>query len=200
MSPASACAFSSLRRRPARSTASGVLPALQRVTRAPPAERPLCRSTTESREREMRKPARRSISSARRGSVQFGRSATGAASTSSATSSARSALVGAGPGGGRVRSAATPCRMNALRHSRTVSSRTPKARAMPGLVQPESVSRIARARSASPRSRDRARPARARLWSSSATTGDLPAMPRTPAQIGAGNHPPHPLASPVKPA
>ena len=69
----------------------GVLPTLQRVTRAPPAERPLCRSTTESREREMRKPARRSISSARRGRVQFGRSATGAASTSSATSSARSA-------------------------------------------------------------------------------------------------------------
>src|SRR4029453_19168870 len=71
-----------------------------------------------------------------------------------------------------------------------VSSRTPKAAAMSGLVQPESVSRMARARSASARSRDRPSSAKARLCSSFAETGDLPAMIRTPAQIGAGNHRP----------
>ena len=78
----------------------------------------------------MRRPERRSIASAKRGRVQCGRSDTGAASTASTTSNARSALVGAGPGGTRFRSAATPPCMNALRHSRTVSSRTPKAAAM----------------------------------------------------------------------
>ena len=113
---------------------------------------------------------------------------------------AASALRGAGPGGMRVRSAATPPREKAPRHSRTVSSRTPNASAIRPLVQPASVSRIARARSASPRSCDRARSAKTRFCSSSATTGDLPAMIPTPSQIGAGSHPPHPLASPGKPA
>ena len=89
---------------------------------------------------------------------------------------------------------------NALRHSRTVSSRTPKAAAMSGLGQPESVSRMARARSASARSRDRPSSTKARLCSSFAETGDLPAMIRTPAQIGAGNHRPRSLARPGKPA
>ena len=54
-----------------------ILAAFQRVAGSPPAKAPFFRSTTESREREMRTPARVSISSARRGSVQFGRSATG---------------------------------------------------------------------------------------------------------------------------
>ena len=159
----------------------GILPALQRVARPPPAESPLCRSTTESREREMRRPERFSISTASRGSVQFGRSATGAASSSSATASARSALSGAGPGGTRFRSASTPPCMNVLRHSRAVSSRTPKAAAMSGLVQPARVSRMARARSASARSRERPSSTKARLCSPFAETGDLPAMIRTPA-------------------
>src|SRR3954464_13534931 len=76
----------------------GVLPTFQCVAGSPPAKAPFFRSTTESREREMRTPARVSISSARRGSVQFGRSATGPDRTSSATARARSALTGAGPG------------------------------------------------------------------------------------------------------
>ena len=148
----------------------------------------------------MRKPARFSISPASRGRVQFGRSATGAARSSSATASARSALLGTGPGGTRARSASTPPAMKALRHSRTVSSRTPKAAAISGLVQPDRVRRTARARSASPRSRDRPSSARASFCSSSANTGDLPAMLRIPAQIGAGDHRPLPLARPGNPA
>src|SRR3954465_110226 len=43
----------------------GVLPPLQRVAGSPPAEAPFFLSTTDSREREMRTPARVSISSAR---------------------------------------------------------------------------------------------------------------------------------------
>src|SRR5215210_8170646 len=76
----------------------GVLPTFQRVAGTPPAEAPFFLSTTDSREGEMRTPARISISSANRGSVQFGRSATGPDRTSSATANARSALTGAGPG------------------------------------------------------------------------------------------------------
>src|SRR5215211_7190817 len=68
-----------------------ILTSLQRVAGPSPAEIPFWRSTTDSREGEMRRPARLSISSARRGSVQFGRSPTGLDKTSSATASARSA-------------------------------------------------------------------------------------------------------------
>src|SRR3954470_1007498 len=141
----------------------GVLPTFQCVAGSPPAKAPFFRSTTESREREMRTPARVSISSARRGSVQFGRSATGPDRTSSATARARSALTGAGPGATAVFRASMPPVMKALRQKRTVSSRTPKASAIWPLVQPDRVSKIARARSASPRSRERLSAIRARL-------------------------------------
>src|SRR5215211_3601750 len=153
-----------------------ILAALQRVAGPSPAESPFWRSTTDSREGEIRTPERVSISSARRGSVQFGRSATGADRTSSATASARSALTGVGPGATDVFSASIPPVMKALRQKRTVSSRTPNASAIWPLVQPDRVSRMARARSASPRSRDRLRAISADLCSSSTVTGDLPAM------------------------
>src|ERR687889_1243105 len=173
-----------------------VLAALQGMARPAPAEIPFWRSTTESREREMRTPERFSISSARRGSVQFGRSATGPERTSSATASARSALTGFGPGATDVFSASTPPLMKALRQNRTVSSRTPKASAICPLVQPERVSKIARARSASPRSRERLSAIRARLCSSVAATGDLPAMIPISGPIKHRDHGPHALASP----
>src|SRR3982751_3403845 len=178
----------------------GVLPTFQRVAGSPPAEAPFFLSTTDSREREMRTPARVSISSAKRGSVQFGRSATGPDRTSSAIASARSALTGAGPGAIAVFSASSPPLMKALRQKRTVSSRTPKAWAIWPLVQPDRVSKIARARSASPRSREWLRATSADLCSASALTGDLPAMIPVPKQIKPWNHGPHPLASPSTPA
>src|SRR4051794_28220881 len=129
-----------------------ILAALQRVAGPSPAEIPFWRSTTDSREGEMRTPERVSISSAKRGSVQFGRSATGQDRTSSATASAHAALPGAGPGAPDVFSASIPPVLTVLRQKRTVSSRTPKASAIWPLVQPKRVSTIARARSASPRS------------------------------------------------
>lgn len=82
-----------------------VLATSQRGAGPSPAEIPFWRSTTDSREREMRTPERFSIASARRGSVQFGRSATGPDRTSSATANAHSALTGAGPGATDVVSA-----------------------------------------------------------------------------------------------
>src|SRR3954464_9415985 len=177
-----------------------ILAALQRVAGSPPAEAPFFLSTTDSREREMRTPERVSISSAKRGSVQFGRSATGPDRTSSATASARSALTGAGPGAIDVFSASIPPVMKALRQTRTVSSRTLNASAIWLLVQPERVSTIARARSASPRSRERLSAIRARLWPSVAARGDLPAMIPISDQINRRNHGPHPWASPSTPA
>jgi len=73
-------------------------------------------------------------------------------------------------------SASTPPRAKSMRQSRTVSSRTPKASAMRGLVQPDSVNKIARARSASPRSRELANVRSASRCSSSAVARDLPTM------------------------
>ena len=66
--------------------------------------------------------------------------------------------------------------MKALRQTRTVSSRTPKASAICPRVQPDRVSKIARARSASPRSREWLRASSPCLCPSSTVIGDLPAM------------------------
>ena len=107
-----------------------VLATSQRMAGPSPAEIPFWRSTTDSREREMRTPERFSIASARRGSVQFGRSATGPDRTSSATASAHSALTGAGPSATDFFNASTPPVIKVLRQNRTVSSRTPKASAI----------------------------------------------------------------------
>ena len=61
------------------------LTALQRVPWPPEAEPPFLRSTLESCEREMLRPSRRAISSARRDNVQFRRSSTGADRSGAAT-------------------------------------------------------------------------------------------------------------------
>src|SRR4051794_14089156 len=86
----------------------GVLPTFQRVAGSPPAEAPFFLSTTDSREREMRTPARVSISSANRGSVQLGRAATGPDRTSPATAKARPALTRAWPRATHVLLAPSP--------------------------------------------------------------------------------------------
>src|SRR5271165_5243079 len=161
----------------------GVLAALQGVARPTPAEF-FFRSTLDRRDLEMVTPSRASISPMRRASVQLRRSATGASSNGAATLRAASALIGAGPGAGLVSSASTPARAKSLRHRRTVSSRTPNASAMRGLVQPDSVSNKARARSASPRSRDAASLRNPAFCSALAATGDLPAMSH-PSRINA---------------
>jgi hypothetical protein len=125
----------------------------------------------------MRTPSRASISTRRRGIVQFGRLATGSSSNGTTTRKAVSLFTGDGPGATLAFNASVPPRLKSLRQSRTVSSRTLNASAMLGLVQPESVSRMARALSASPRSREPARAVRAARWSSLAEIGDLPLTP-----------------------
>ena len=80
-------------------------------------------------------------------------------------------------GGGSRGHRIEPPPLRSLRYSRTVSSRTLNASVMCGLVQPESVSRMARTLSASSRSRQPGKALRAERWSSLAETRDLPPMP-----------------------
>src|SRR4051794_9725213 len=178
----------------------GVLSALQRVPGAAPAEIPFLRSTTESREREIRRPARCSISPAKRRNAQFVRFVTGADKTSSATANAALALMGDAPGGLSPRSPATPSCMTLIRHRRTVSSRTPKASPIRPLDQPARVSKTARARSASPRSCERANCCNC-AWLSAVTATVLrPTIGASSNLIAGQNHPSLPLASHPKPA
>jgi hypothetical protein len=115
------------------------------------------RITTLSRDFEMRSPVRFSISSAKRGSVQFGRSDTPGANSASITDKAACALTGAGPGALRARSPDTPSRPKIQRQWRTLSGWTQNAPGIRSLVHPSSDSRMARARSASSRSHDPAK-------------------------------------------
>jgi hypothetical protein len=70
-------------------------------------------------------------------------------------------FTGGGPGATVAFNGSVPLLAKSLGNSRTVSSRTRKAAAMRELVQPASVSRTARTRSASPRSRTPARAVKA---------------------------------------
>ena len=137
------------------------------------------RNALDSCERLMRTPSRASISARSRGIVQLRRSATGCSSNGVATRNAVSLFTGIGPGATLAFSAAISPPAKSLRQSRTVSSRTPNASAMCGLVQPASVNSTARALSASPRSREPASVVRAARCSSVAVSGDFPAMSYT---------------------
>ena len=126
------------------------------------------------------------------GIVQLRRSATGSSSNGVTTRKAASLFTGGGPGAMLVFSAATPPAEGSLRRRRTVSSRTPNASAILELVQPASVKSTARARSASPRSRESPRAKRPASCSSLAVTGDFPAMPST-LRINTGRKPQKPI-------
>ena len=165
---------------------AGGLSSLQRVPGPPPTEL-FFRNALDNCDRLMRTPSRASISARRRAIVQFGLSATGSSSKGVTTRSAVSLFTGGGPGAMLAFNASTPPRPKSLRHSRTVSSRTPNASAICGLLQPDRVSSTARARSASPRSRDPARAVKATRCSSLATIGDLPPMHRPPESETAAN-------------
>src|SRR5271165_1275700 len=178
---------------------AGDLPPFQRVPGPPPAEL-FFRNALDNCDRLMLTPSRVSISARRRAIVQFGRSATGSSSKGVTMRNAAALFTGGGPGATLAFNASTPPLPKSLRHSRTVSSRTPKASAIRGLVQPESVSSTARARSASPRSRDPARAARATRCSSLATIGDLSPMPSSPESRMAANRKTCPLVNQLESA
>src|SRR5580704_2067095 len=154
---------------------AGDLASLQRVPRSPPTEL-FFRNALDSCERLMRTPSRASISARRRGIVQLRRSATACSNKGVTTRNAVSLFTGAGPGATLAFSASMPPPAKSLRHRRTVSSRTPNAAAIRGLVQPVSVSSTARALSASPRSCEQASVANAAHCSPVAVSGDFPAM------------------------
>jgi hypothetical protein len=178
---------------------AGDLATFQGVPRPPPAE-VFFRSVLDNCDLPIRTPSRASISPIRRAIVQLRRLATGASKRGVTTRSAASLFTGAGPGATLAFSASTPPSAKSQRHRRTVSSRTPKASAMRGLVQPKSVSNIARARSASPRSRECANARSAARCSPSAVIGDLPTMPRLRESTQRRNHTPHSLATPAESA
>ena len=170
------------------------LTSLQRVPGPPPTEL-FFRNALDSCARLMLRPSRASISARRRGIVQLGRSATGSCSNGVTTRKAVALFTAGGPAATLARSASTPPAAKSLRHRRTVSSRTPNASAILGLVQPASVSSTARARSASPRSREPARTPSAARCSSLAVTGDLPAMPHTRESVSPLNCKTYPLVN-----
>ena len=68
------------------------------------------------------------------------------------------------------------------------------------LVQPAIVSRTARARSASPHSREPAKAANSACWSVVAKRGDLPLMPAVRESRRSGNQTHHTLVNPQIPA
>jgi len=139
---------------------AGGLASLQRVPGPPPTEL-FFRNALDNCDRLMRTPSRASISARRRAIVQFVLSATGSSNNGVTTRNAIALFTGSGPGATRAFKASTPPRAKSPRQRRTVSSRTPNASAIRALVQPDSVNRMARALSASPRSRDAARADRA---------------------------------------
>ncbi len=165
---------------------AGALAAFQRVAGPPPAEF-FFRSALDSCDLPILTPSRASISAMRRGMVQLG----GRRREFRAEARRHAPRLRSLPVTGRAqRSPSTP------RHRRArtrcakdaVSSRTLKASAMRGLVHPDNVSNIARARSASPRSREWANVSSAlRCWSP-AVTRDLPATPRLRESTRRSNH------------
>jgi hypothetical protein len=167
--------FAQLQAQPDPFDLAGGLASLQRVPRPPPTEL-FFRNALDSCERLMRTPSRASISARRRGIVQLRRSATGSSSKGVTTRNAVSLFTGAGPGATLAISAVTLPSAKSLRQRRTVSSRTPNASAICGLVHPDSVSSTARALSASPRSCEQASVASAARCSPVAVSGDFPAM------------------------
>jgi hypothetical protein len=135
---------------------AGDLASFQRVPGPPPTE-VFFRNAFDNCDRLMRTPSRASISARSRAIVQFFLSATGSSGKGVTTRNATVLFTGSGPGAMRAFNASTPPRAKSPRQRRTVSSRTPNASAIRGLVQPDSVNRTARALSASLRSRDAAR-------------------------------------------
>jgi hypothetical protein len=134
----------------------GVLPPLERVPRSPAAEPPFLRNKRLIQDWQMRTPLRRSISCCKRGSVQGGSLASrGASRILSSSESARSPRCPGRPGEWRTRSPSAPAWRYRPRQCRIVSARAETTSAMAALLQPSALSKTARARSASRRSRDR---------------------------------------------
>jgi hypothetical protein len=153
----------------------------------------LC-NALDSCQRLMWTPSHSAISARSREIVQLSRSATGASSKRRGHTQRRFTLHRGRAGATVAFSTPAPSRMKSRRHSRTVSSRTPNAAAMRGLVQPASVSNTARVRSVSPRSREPASALSAARWSSVAESGDRtvigfpggtdPQLPTNPPTVG----------------
>src|SRR5215212_11028552 len=152
----------------------GILTGFQRMPWPAPAE-PLCRSWIESQPSEIVGPPRRSISARRRGRVQPRSWRWSSPKIVRASAAAALPIRLGRPGGLRRLSAATPPLANRPRHARTVLTCTRRVVAISAARRPSSVSRIARAWSASTRCPERASKHNAVRASASAVILDRPA-------------------------
>src|SRR3954463_14739212 len=133
-----------------------ILAPFERVARPPPGK-PLWRNWCESHRGEIVGPPRRAISAQRRGSVQPLSWRVSSVRIVAAIAAACGPILACCPGRGRRRSPATPPCAKKPRQLRTVLMCTPRTAAISSARRPYRVSRIASARSASPRSSDFAR-------------------------------------------
>ena len=151
MSPASGLGLAQLKAQAHARDLAGDLATFQAALAAAAASGSFFRSVLDNCDLPIRTPSRASISLIRRAIVQLRRLATGASKRGVDVAQRGLALHRGWARAPRARLQRFNAAIGEItqRHRRTVSSRTPKASAMRGLVQPKSVSNIARARSAS---------------------------------------------------
>src|SRR5690242_18873117 len=152
-----------------------VLAPFERVARPAPGK-PLWRNWCESHRGEIAGPPRRAISAHRRPNVQPPSWRTSSLRIAAAIAPACGPILACCPGLWRRRSPATPPCAKYPRQLRTVLMCTPRTAAISSAFRPSSVSRIARARSASPRCSDFDKPRKAACSAASAVSVDFPGM------------------------
>src|SRR3954463_10444068 len=152
-----------------------VLAPFEGVARAPPSK-PLWRNWCDSHRGEIAGPPRRAISAHSRPSVHPPSWRVSSSRIAAAIAPACGPILACCPGRGRRRSPATPPCAKYPRQFRTVLMCTPRTAAISSAFRPSSVSRIARARSASPRCSDFDRARNVACSAASAVSIDFPAM------------------------
>src|SRR3954469_22789488 len=152
-----------------------VLAPFEGVARPPPGK-PLWRNWCESHRGEITGPPRRAISVHRRPSVPPPSWRTSSFRIAAAIAPACGPILACCPGLWRRRSPATPPCAKYPRQLRTVLMCTPRTAAISEAFRPSNVSRIARARSASPRCSDFDKPRNAACSAASAVSVDFPGM------------------------
>src|SRR3954454_7373934 len=152
-----------------------VLAPFEGVARPPPGK-PLWRNWYASQRGEIAGPPRRAISAHRRGNVQPPSWRVSSSRIVAAIAAACGPILACDPGLGRRRSPATPLCAKYPRQLRTVLMCTPRTAAISSAFRPSSVSRIARARSASPRCSELDRARNDACFAASAVSFDFPGM------------------------
>src|SRR3954463_13671201 len=155
--------------------------------------KPLWRSLCESQRGEIAGPPRRATSAHKRDSVQPPSWRVSSSRIAAAIAPACGPILACPPGLGRCRSPAPPPCAKYPRQLRTVLTCTPRTAAISSALRPSNVSRIARARSASPRCSDFDRARNVACSAASPLSFDFPAMLASTALIPGKQSIPSPL-------